>query len=455
VCRSSDQEQAPLIGSRNRKGALREVTEKTVIRTPPGARFSCLGCGRCCTHWNVIITGEEYERFRQVDWASVSPSLGGKELFIRLPERDPPDYVIGQDPVTGRCLFLDEENRCVMHAHLGGEKKGLTCRLFPLMFVEAPDGVTVGLRFNCPAVQGNSGEDLSADPPALGSLLEEVRNSQQAVRLLDPIPFDSEETLSWDLYLQIENTLNDILRDDAVSAFEGLVRGAFFLEDILEPIEDGRFGEIARSAAVHRNRLSDSAAKALEPPEAKLGFKERLFLNHFLGYFVKIRKAGERPAGAFRRFCGFLSDGSRVLAHCFHRGTLRPQGFESAVSLRAVEEIPPVRLSPDMEALMRRYFAYRVFSRTYFGRAFFHFSLKSGFNLLLIIYALILYLARAHAAMKGNREVTCEDLREGLACVEYSYLSSTVLAGKGGRWIQILTEGPRLPVRLVHSQQQP
>jgi hypothetical protein len=45
----------------------------------------------------------------------------------------------------GRCVFLADDDRCRIHAELGADQKPVPCRQFPLIALQAEDGLRVGV----------------------------------------------------------------------------------------------------------------------------------------------------------------------------------------------------------------------------------------------------------------------------------------------------------------------
>ncbi len=110
-------------------------TRAQPIRSLPGARWSCTGCGHCC---------------RSFDLGPVEPStlaaLEAADLPARwTPAAQAPWYELrpGHDgqPVAwlsrrdGACVFLEPEGRCWLHAELGEASKPAFCREFPFHLV--------------------------------------------------------------------------------------------------------------------------------------------------------------------------------------------------------------------------------------------------------------------------------------------------------------------------------
>lgn len=126
--------------SRNRSEVALQVR---VLDTP---RHGCTGCGACCQGAVVhLLDGE-------ADLVEAQAA----ELGIPEPVIDGKLRASG-----GRCAFLDDQRRCRIHAHFGGNAKPLVCRQFPFVVVQTEDGLRAGID---PASTGYTSTRLDGPP---------------------------------------------------------------------------------------------------------------------------------------------------------------------------------------------------------------------------------------------------------------------------------------------------
>lgn len=152
------------------------------LHFPPGQRFACSACGRCCrAPWNVVVDSESAARIRAL------PVVGDA---LR---RDAEGRLVTAK-VGGACTFLTSENLCRVH-----EVKPRTCRQFPFTFRSTPDGVFVGASFFCPAVAANEG-------PLLDETMVDVDEA-----MLEPFAGD------WPAYAALEAALRQAVATRPVS----------------------------------------------------------------------------------------------------------------------------------------------------------------------------------------------------------------------------------------------
>lgn len=142
--------------------------EPLPVTTLPGAAFACQGSGGCCRNYVFgPLTDADVARVEALDLSGFDlPSgapfyeSGPNGRFLRTRE--------------GRCVFLDEQARCGLHARHGGRSKPGFCQLFPLVAWATPSGVRVY----------DNGECVRFPDSATG---EPVRAAWESIRDLVPI----------------------------------------------------------------------------------------------------------------------------------------------------------------------------------------------------------------------------------------------------------------------------
>ena len=94
------------------------------IYCDPDQTLGCAGCGKCCGNWGVPVSGEEFRRICALPLTGLP--VPAEQCFKRMKDGL---YLAKRD---GRCIFLDAEKKCRIHAQFGFDAKPLTCRLYPL-----------------------------------------------------------------------------------------------------------------------------------------------------------------------------------------------------------------------------------------------------------------------------------------------------------------------------------
>jgi Fe-S-cluster containining protein len=160
------------------------------LRLDPEQRFTCSQCGNCCYRWDVFVTDAEissYQRRNAAAW--FRETRAAAEGTDRNPFEAMPGWP-GLHRIRkredGGCGFLSPENRCRIHEELGGDRKPLTCRMFPYTLYPAPDAVVVTASFGCPTIIANVGRPIATGAEA--DAIEELRQEWFGTRPTSAAP---------------------------------------------------------------------------------------------------------------------------------------------------------------------------------------------------------------------------------------------------------------------------
>lgn len=154
----------------------------------PDQAWSCTGCGKCCTMWDIPVTKEEKERIEALDIPGFD--LKNDPHFLPI-KRVRNIFMIKK--VDNKCVFLGDDGLCVIHKLHGEAVKALACRLYPFHILCWADGeVSVSLRFDCTAVSSNHGVKLPDQESEMRRFLPELEKgglkSQAEYSKLAPSP---------------------------------------------------------------------------------------------------------------------------------------------------------------------------------------------------------------------------------------------------------------------------
>lgn len=110
-------------------------------------RFSCLGCGTCCTQRFIVqLLPSDVERLRALDLSKLGLTHDEVIRSRVMPGSDvstPNKYLAQGD---GACIFLGPDKLCEIHRHYGYEHKPMACRVFPFYPVKTPRGALIQFR---------------------------------------------------------------------------------------------------------------------------------------------------------------------------------------------------------------------------------------------------------------------------------------------------------------------
>jgi Fe-S-cluster containining protein len=358
-----------------------------VLRIDPLTRYDCVSCGLCCSgELEVQASSAEKEHIERLGWGDLSADERvqprfeqvGAELW-RIPK------VPGEPP---RCLFLDAQQRCVIHAHWGPEAKPAMCRRFPFQHVGSDEAVWVSASYGCPGVTGGQGRALAAHADDLGAIFAQPLAEAEAGRAVR-YPLTPERQLP-----------------------DAEIQAAF--EAVVELMGDDLFGAMRQLAAFAASAPEGGCApEALRPTDAaevegavRLAFALTLYRDavdssSFLGRLGAVLTLPKLLAFGHRyrsRLLDIEVDMAEVLAH-------------------------PGALPLDSHALLVQLLKVRLLGRKVFSHVP---SGVAGIGRLLLETDLVLFLARALAR---GRDIEHRDLLQALEAVE---LHVSAQAARGG-----------------------
>ncbi len=139
----------------------------------PGQCFSCMNCGKCCKLWDVPLSSREKDSISKLAFSSFQ--IGKGDFFLNDPKRR---NVFLLKKIGGRCIFLGEDELCMIHKEFGESAKPLACRAYPFDVFNWVDGsVSASLRHDCPSVANESGKPMASHEPFIRKLADETAES--------------------------------------------------------------------------------------------------------------------------------------------------------------------------------------------------------------------------------------------------------------------------------------
>jgi Fe-S-cluster containining protein len=148
----------------------------------PEARFECQGSGSCCRAYSLgPIAPEDEARILALPLSKFFPAA--QDTFFESQTLPNGGTVRQLRRVDGHCVFLDDDSRCGLHTHFGGDAKPHTCRLFPLSHVVRYDGAHIYDRGECSRFSTSSrkGEPLARTPQRLLPVMRQERRLEHPI----------------------------------------------------------------------------------------------------------------------------------------------------------------------------------------------------------------------------------------------------------------------------------
>jgi len=364
----------------------------------PDERFTCQSCGRCCTMWTITVDAAKVEALRKHDWG-----IPGDPFLPQRGAGDP--YRIRMQ--GGRCVFLDEEQRCRIHQKLGYAAKPEGCKAFPLHAAQIAGETYLRLSFYCPAVTAGEGKRLVDQ----NKWLKETVRAAGEIQRKGPLLLDEGIELSPRDLDAIEGALATLLEAEDAPVQDRLAAGAALIARLRAAVgERGKGALLPGLEAARRDGLPALAEQGRSGGSpARAGPVLALFLGQ------------DCAPGGLSRLGHFLGVRLANLGLC----RLRSQLVGAKASYRAIRALafdPP--LPEAGAALLRRYLLHKLRARrTLTGEL----TLASGFNLLCAAYGVASVLARLRAAAAGRSACEETDLRVAIQAADLLVVEHTTL----------------------------
>ncbi|HOB32192.1 MAG TPA: YkgJ family cysteine cluster protein [Verrucomicrobiota bacterium] len=380
------------------------------LHIPVIQNWSCHSCTDCCRNQLLIrITPAEKERIENQNW---SPTNGVDPDSMIVAEQD---YFRLNHRADGTCVFLNEQGRCRIHEKFGEDAKPLACRLYPLTLTPVGGTLVVGLRFSCPSAAANRGTPLTSRETNLKKLAAEV--VPPGFKQEPPPPIADAPDGDWAHFRRFIKWLDASMSPASDHTALKLIRTLHWLDaierDKLDRVDGNTAEEILEGMVRSAARRFPSLPVPLEPPSRTgrilfrmmVGEHARAITVHDMNRPGRYRWRMLRVLWRFARAAGSTPE---------MRPELKPVPFS------AVEQVSS-RLSPSLDAALTRYFRMKIQSVGFCGRAFHNAPLIEGFRSLALLYPIILWLARWHAASHERQALVEEDLVRAITIADYHH----------------------------------
>ncbi|MEW6557180.1 MAG: flagellin lysine-N-methylase [Elusimicrobiota bacterium] len=349
-------------------------------------------CAVCCKNWDIDIDDETYQKLVDVKWEQFSDRFENRKIFIDRDGRKKFELI------DSRCIFLDDDNYCLIHKKLGFDAKSTICKMYPFKFVKTPEGIIVRLSFVCPSVIKDTGVQLENQI----SEIEKLATLQPDwIRKIDEtVVVDSDIKISYNDYKKIENVIFELLR--ARHDYETSLKApAKFLRALSESLKK-------------KESLNDILQKTdkeifFRKKENVSKEKQKLYLALFVGYeFV-----GRAKENLLKKY-------ANLLKLVFRTGSLKLNNEKFKLS-----EIAETYFDIDNENIqntIKRFIEHLLFSKWHLlSSAVSTPNLVSGYSLLLVVYALVKWWSRAFALIRKSAVVELCDVEKAITFVELNY----------------------------------
>lgn len=358
---------------------------------PTIQNWECQSCSECCRTYAVRVSETERERILKQGWMS-DPAFAGIEPMVH--DRALGEYRLNHQP-DGACVFLDEQNRCRIHAKFGEAAKPLACRLYPIVMIPAGDHWRVGIRFACPSAANNWGTPLTDQALHLQKMADVLAEEMGvSPKNNQPQILQAKEVVEWPDLLQFLKSILELV-SDTKHPLERRLRQVCALADVCKK---SRFDAVTGSRLAEFLQVMLAVVRDEVPADPfalrKPSWIGRMLFRQYLAIYSR-KDRGRTP--------GVASTGRIVrlrAAWRFAMGTGRVprlHGLMPHTTFAAIEQ-PGFALPAESEMLLQRYFLVKLQSLQFFGAANFGRAFWDGLDSLLLTFPVMMWLARVFAA---------------------------------------------------------
>ena len=372
-------------------------------------------CGKCCRGWPIGLTRAEYARLRHYAWSRVEPQLADRQLFV-AGAKQARTALRG----NGDCVFLGDENICLIHKHLGYQSKPLGCRLYPFTITPTPSGNYIGARFSCPAIARLHGRPLGELHKELSLLCRDMEPSGPMVETQASVPFrHGARRVPWSDVQTVDRAIEDVL-GYAELTFGQRIR---LLERLVGQLAQADMGKLSGRPLAELLELivPTFAQETLADEPARPAQIEQRLMSQFFGFVHS-----QAPLD-------FLA--SSLLSRAVTRWRLFRQRARFAMLSADIEwhEMPkpvavqdvwratPFPLDEPAADLLLTYLKMKLFAKSALGEPPGACPYLYGLRLNVAFLAAAAWFAKARALSRGAGQVEAEDVSAAFEHVDTPY----------------------------------
>jgi len=401
-------------------------SEHTEIKfiIPDEANYDCQMCGKCCSDfWDIPIDDESYERLSKINWKEYDKRFERINPFIDFSQEETKqhtgnkDYKYSFKMLYDKCCFLGTKNKCLIQKYLGHESKSQVCKEFPFRFIDTPKGIYVGLSFACSSVVENRGTSLKEQEDLL-QIIYQKRFHKSSIS--GEISLNKKFEINWDIYLEIEKAIFEILDKDFLSIEKRLIAIHVFLNMIAMALD-----QIVKTQEDFKADLIPTIIESFRKQNYNLVFSvlskmkgSQLVQRMIIGILLSFRSGTVFKKSRFSTLYFLIKC---YLKHSFKLGALNIYPMNIMIKY---DQLKGVRYSSDdsyFNYISTRYIKHLIFRK----ELLFFNDIIEGYNILLLYFALIKWYSLAFACLERLDEVSRQNLLDAISLVERYYIFHT------------------------------
>jgi len=360
----------------------------------------------CCRTLVGHLTDEERRRIDEQGWAQQL----GVAPYVKIGR----GWALNKQP-DGACVFLDEQNRCKIHAKFGEADKPLACRIFPFSVRPVRGAWQASLRFDCPSTTGSKGQPITGHQGWLNELVRQLDHDDESGEDLADfqrgVHATAEELRT--LTARLPRWLSNGERPMTDRLIGATRLTATLYGANLRKVRGPRFAELLDLLLEALPR--DSATRSKLPTA-----RQRAMLRQYAFAHAEHVSLAEMRSGLGGRWAKRWQQLHSAKQFLRGEGVVpNLPGFDAQVTFESVEAVgPAVERGEELADLVRRYLSARIEGRTVFGGGFYGWPVFAGLGALWLSTAAAGWLARYHAAVERRTSISFEDYALALGIVD-------------------------------------
>ncbi len=386
------------------------------LELPTIQNWNCHSCSECCKQHGIFVSEDDKARIEQQEWTAEDGVPEGQPIFVKEGGLLGKSwYRLAHQP-DGSCVFLDQTGLCRVHAKYGEPAKPLACRIYPYAFHPAGSKVAVSVRFSCPSVVQNLGQPVTDNRKEIRGYANQVVPAN--VRDAEPPELTPGTRLDWSDLMPAVEVLDSLLAADDVPVLIKLLRVLYWVG----LIDQSKFDKLSGDRlAEFWNIIAQASTEAFGPetPLSEIAQPSRIGRSQF-----------RLLAGQYARKDTYADDRSlrgrwRLLQMALTltrgRGTVPAvQDCFREVPFDKLEQ-PFGNLPAEAEEMFTRYFRVKVQGMHFFGRPYYGVPFVEGVHSLVLVYPVVLWIARWLAASDDRTSLSKDDIVKAITIADHNH----------------------------------
>lgn len=391
-----------------------EISGKN-IQCYPELRHDCNGCGRCCSRlWDIPVTEKEKEVIEKEIIPGID--IGEAKYFQRYKRTK--YFLIGRRD-NGRCVFLDDENLCIIHRIAGESKKPLACRLYPKDVFLWKDGlVSAGLRFDCPAAAMQEGGLLKQRKPEILGFAREMNRKSSIATALYSVNYDAELekiriiSAAYRRFL-LDEDFDILTRLFAAARLLEFHEGPQFRDDVRDAgssFADDAFNFVSRS--IDDLELTIASASPMNP-------NTRVIFRYIMSGYARLDSEVADGLPVLSR----IKRAGTILSFILGAGSMEKLGGRYP-NTRGIDPVTALTEAEFEDGAAEIYYVFlksKLYSMHYCGNPALKLTFEQGMRHLLLSYPVTCAFAAMNAKVAGREKVSSEDFRFAIEIVDHTF----------------------------------